>query len=447
MREGANFLQSLLSRETNLDIKIGKISGKLRGLIRFDDVRLENPNLPAGLRVIFRAERLEFNYDLFDFLSKKFHSKIVITVRSPEFYWRPPVGLRGDAFPFFSWMRDLLLTQRQRFVLHVKNLKLITGADRNELKGIHLDYENDHVDVTLPISHYELLGNDISTQIHMKAHLEWGMLQKDDQLAGQLFTEGTVVNWQPLPWESKMDFALTRSKILIDSSFFLGGLDLTGAIDFSPEPEVSLSLKTKDFPIKNFSPFLSRGSISNFDGTLDLEALFEGEVDSLKTEIHATINGGKTGQRHYRALNLHASGVYPTIRIYDSQMLMDDGIAMKFAEKTVEFWDLFSSRTYKKLISDSDQSQVAMGDWEFKREMNDSNLPEFLVGRSLGKHASLQFRKFNEPFDEARIRSSDPEDKQQVEVGVEYKLQSKDSVHYKVREDEQIVGVERKLSF
>ena len=118
---------------------------------------------------------------------------------------------------------------------------------------------------------------------------------------------------------------------------------------------------------------------------------------------------------------------------------------MKFADQTIEFRDLFSAATYHHLIADSDQDDVAVDGWEFKRPVGEDQLPEFLVERTMGKYARLYFRKYNEP--EAAKIESDEEDKRQVEVGFEYRLRSKDSLQYKVREDEQFFGVERKLSF
>ena len=445
VREGANFLQSLLSRETALDVKIGKISGRLPARIRFDDVRLEDPDLPAGLRVLFRAERVEFRYHLIDFLTKKFNSKITVNVENPELFWFPKVRLRSDPFPFFGWLRDLILTQRQHLAVHVKDLKLVAGLDRQEFPGIRLDYENDRFEVLVPISHYEFLGNDMNTQIIARAHLEWGLSKSEDRLVGQLFTEGTVVNWKPIPSESRVDFVLTRSDLNIDASDLLGGIEFTGQVRFAGDPSLRMDLKAKDYPLQNFEPFFGRGDVSSYDGTLDLEAHFRGPLDALSTEAHVTIEGGKAGKSHYKTMNIHASGVYPTLKVYDSQLLTQDGIAMKFADQTIEFRDLFSSRTYYRLISDSDQNTVAMGDWEFKRPVDENQLPEFLVERTLGKYARLQFRKYNEP-DEAKIET-DSEDKQRVEVGFEYRLRSKDSLQYKVREDEQFVGIERKLSF
>ena len=445
VREGSNFLQALLSRETNLDVKIGKISGRLSGVIRFEDVRLENPNFPEGLRVIFRAERVEFKYLLIDFLAKRFNSKVTINVENPELHWRPKLQLHSEPFPFFDWLRDIVLTQRQHLAVHVKNLKIIAGLDRRELRGIFLDYEDDRFNILIPVTHYELLGNDISAQIIARARLEWGLSKSEDRLAGQVFTEGTVVNWKPLPWESSMDFILTRTGFKIDASNLLGGLEATGEAHFTDDYDLTLNLKARNYPLKNWEPLFGRGDGSSYDGFLDLDATFQGPINALKTEAHGAIHGGKAGRSHYKALNIHVSGVYPTLKVYDSRLLTEDGISMKFADQTIEFRDLFSERTYHRLISDSDQDNVAVGNWEFKRPVDDNQLPEFLVERTLGKYARLYFRKYNES-DDIKIESED-ENKKQVEVGFEYRLRSKDSLQYKVREDEQFVGIERKLSF
>jgi hypothetical protein len=445
VREGSNFLQSLLSRETGLDVKIGKISGRLSGLIRFEDVRLENPDLPEGLRVIFRAKRVEFRYLLIDFLTKKFNSKITVSVESPELFWRPKFRMRSEPLPFFGWLRDLILTQRQRLALHVKNLKIVAGVDGREFPGIGLDYADDLFKVLVPVSHYAFLGNDVNTQIIAQVRLEWGFSKSDDRFVGQVYTEGTVVNWKPVPWESRADIVLTRTDLKVDASNLLGGLEVTGGIQFTDDVGLAMDLKAKEYPLLNIEPFFGRGDNSSYDGHLDLDAHVEGPINALRAQVDVTVKGGKAGKSHYKALNIHVSGVYPTLKVYDSQLLTEDGISMKFADQTIEFRDLFSASTFRRLMANSDQNDVAVGGWEFRRPVDENQLPEFLVARTMGKYARLYFRKYNEP-EETKIETSE-EDKKQVEVGFEYHLRSKDSVQYKVREDEQFVGIERKLSF
>ncbi len=448
IREGSHFLQGLASRESKIDVRVGKISGKLSGVIRFEDVRLEDPNLPAGMRVIFRAKRVEFRYRLWEFLTKNFRAKVAVDVKDPEFYWRPSVRLRSDPFPFFSWLRDLVLTQRQRLSLRISNLTVFAGVDKQPFGGISLVYEDDHFDVLVPLHHFQLLGNDMSTEVRLDGRLEWGLLKAEDRVTGQLWTEASVVNWQPLPSESRLDFTLTRGGMTVLSSDVLGGLELIGELRLEGEGEADLKLTARDYPIQNFQPFFSRGEQGSYDGHLTLDASFNGPLEALKTEADARIAGGKMGDQHYRTMVLHVTGVYPTLTLSDSHLLMEDGAQMKFAEKDVEFNDLFSMRTYRSLVLGTSQDSVTFGDWGFRRPFDENQNPEFLMERSLGKHGAVQFRKYNETEPERKVLEPVGEaEKQDVEVGFHYKLRGDDTIKYTVREDEQFVGVERKMSF
>ena len=447
VREGANFLQALLSRESNLDVKIGKISGKLSGAIRFDDVRLEDPRLPTGLKVLFRADRVEFRYRPWEFFTKNFTSKITVNVKNPEIYWLPAIRLHYDPFPFFNWLRDLLLTQRQRFDLHVTNLTLVAGVDRRRFDGISLDYADDRFQIEMPAHHVDFFGNDLSTDIHLSGHFEWALSRDDDTLVGQISTEGSVVDWQPLAWESQADFTLTRTSLHVDSSKFLGGFELTGALNFSDIGFADFILRTEGYQLKNFEPFIGRGQTGSYDGTLDLEAHFQGPPDALSTDAHATLRGGKSGNGHYRALVLHANGVYPTFTLSNSQLIAEDGVIMRLADETIEFKDLFNPSTYRSLVTGVSQDEVSMGDWGFRRTMDENQLPEFLMQRSLNNRARVQLRKYNEPEDRKILQPATEDERRDMEVGFTYRLRGNDTVKYTVREDEQFVGVERKMSF
>jgi hypothetical protein len=124
---------------------------------------------------------------------------------------------------------------------------------------------------------------------------------------------------------------------------------------------------------------------------------------------------------------------------------------MRFAEKTVEFPELFQSRTYRGLITSVTQENVTMGDWGFKRPVDQNNNPEFLMERSLGDRARLQLRKYNEADADRKLlepAEAGTEDRRDVEAGFQYRLSGEDSVKYTLREEgEQFVGVERKVSF
>ena len=448
VREGAVFLQDMLSRETKLGVHIGKISGKVTGAICFEDVTLEDPGLPEGLRVLFRAKRVEFRYRLWEFLTKNFQARIIVNVTDPELYWRPNMELRNDSPPFFYGLRDLLLTQRERLSLHVKNLTLFTGSQGLMIPGIGMEYESDRFRVDVPLRHFHFGENDISAELKWRGRFEWGLLRADDKLVGEMYTEGSVVNTQPLPWESRFNFTLTREGLRLDNSTFLGGFQLTGEAHFADNDTADFSLSAHEYPIKNLELFLERGEPNAYDGQLSLQARFHGPLDQLMTEVNARLDGGRLGSGHFRSMTLHASGVYPTLTLSDSHLLMEDGTQMRFADQTVEFRQLFSSRTYRSLITGTSQDNVSLGEWGFRRPIDENQNSEFLMERSLGEHARVQLRKYNETeLDRRVLEPAEQSDRQDVEVGLELHLRPEDKLKYTMREDEQFVGVERKLSF
>jgi len=447
VREGATFLQNMLSRETKLGIRIGKISGKINGVVRFEDVTLEDPALPEGLRTLFRAKRVEFRYRLWEFLTKNFQAKLLVNVTDPELYWRPDMQRRNDSPPFFYGLRDLLLTQRERLSLRVKNLTFIAGEGM-KFPGIGMDYENDTFRIDVPLRHFQLGENDINTELKLRGRFEWGLLRSDDKLVGEMYTEGSVFNTQPLPWESRFDYTLTRDGIRMDNSTFLGGFQLTGEVRFGEKDTADILLSAKDYPIKNLEQFLGRGVPGAYDGQLSMEARLHGPLNELAAEVNARVDGGHIGTGNYRSMTLHASGVYPTLTLSDSHLLMEDGTQMRFADQPVELWELFSSHTYRTLITSASQENVSLGGWGFKRPIDENQQSEFLLERSLGQNAQLLVRKYNETDEDRRVMEpAEERDRQDMEVGFEFRLRPEDKLKYTVREDEQFVGVERKLSF
>ncbi len=441
IEEGTHFLENLLSRETQLDVKIGKVSGRLSGAVRFQDVRLEDPALPAEHKLILSAKEIELNYRLLDFLTKNFTSKIVLKIEKPELYWHSEMSLKRDRFGFFSWLREWGLVERRHLRVIVKDLKLIQESGK-EFSSIQLEYENDAFKLQWPLRHLEVWGHDVSTEINVRGQFEPGLLNSPDSLSGEIFTEGTVVNWSPLPWESSFRFTFTLDTLTLQSSNFLGGFDLSAALDLKNEKDNRISLSTKQYPFSNFAPFV-RSDAKTLEGHMDLEAHLRGLLESPNLEAYVTLYGGRVGSQRYQTMNLHIEGVYPTVRLLDSRILLDEGRVMRLANQTLEFKDLFNEASYKKMVSASDQDTVVLGDWELRRPTDERQRPEFTMQRSFGKYAQMHIKKYNET-DEEKLDSPETND---VEVGFEYRLKSKDSVKFEMREDERFVGVERKMSF
>jgi hypothetical protein len=443
VRDCLDFLQSQFNRSADFQFTIGKVRGHLSGFVELEDVEVRRPWLPGEEAVIFKAKDIRLRYRLLDFLSKKFDSKVEIALKSPEIRWRPRVGMRRTEFPFLEWLKEWVVAQKDVFVIRAEDLTVVYGSGGERFEGVELFYEKNHVTADVPIRHWPLSDQDVSTTLRVDARMEEALHPRNRLFSGTMRTEGTVVNWRPVPQESSFDFIFSEQAFEVVSSSLFGGVEITGKIDFTKDNEMDFEIRAGNFPLSNFGPLMNWDPHLPQPGRLDLEARFKGDVFAPLVEAHARIDRGWAG-RAFKTLEVNVSGAYPTVRLSDSRIVLEDGTTMAIAPSVLEIGELFKSDTYKALITHAEQETVVMGSWQFSRIRDIKDQPEFLAERSLGENARVQFRKYNEesnPFTASESQTS------QMELGFEVGPKSKDSLKVALRDEGEFVGVERKVSF
>lgn len=440
--DAAAFLERTVERETGLRVHVDHVGGDLTGSLRLEGFTITDPQRPEEPPV-FQARVIEARYRLVDFISKRFSSKISIHAKDVDVYWSARSGLKRDSFPVLRWLRDWVLAQKDNWKVEADNVRF-TAAGRRPLEDISFSFSGDSFEATVPFRHAEWFGADISTTLSVNGKFSLGLGRAADSLAGVLRTEGTIVNWAPLNEESSLDFVMTRDTLSVGPSTVLGGIRVEGSLSFRDGPEVLLRLQADDYPLSNWAPFLRIDRNSPLPTRTDFDLRFQGNPWAPTVEADARIYEGWISRNRFKALDLHLDGVYPTLRLSDSRILMPDDSVMRFAETTLEVSQIFSEKILKRLVAEAQQDTIVWGTWELKRAQGqEKEEDDFLMQKTLGSHTHLQFRKYGEPEKDER----DPSDPAKMEVGLVYKLQSNDSVKIGLRDDERFVGVERKMSF
>lgn len=446
VEQSVRVLESFLKQGTDLTFKIDKISGNFLGSIRFKNITISQPWLPKEKQILMRADEIQFHYRLLDFISKKQLGKFRIHVTRPEVFIRPSTGIRGPRFPFMGWMREWALSQAGHLSLRVEDMTMHYGADK-EIHGVDLFYENKKFEALVPISHLELQAIDISTELRFDGEFQLGAAGQPDQLTGSIRTENTILNWKPLPSEMDFHYIFTPSYFRFDTINFLGGIEINGEIDFTKDYALNISARAANYPLLTLDSFFSISGAMNESSRLDLEAHLEGSPWEPRLEARARISEGWVKKRAFKAMEVNVEGVYPTLKLTESRVFLQDGQTMRFADTTLEFKDLFRGKTYEALISQAQQETFVLGDWQFSRPRDKNDQPEFLLQKAFGDQAKVHLRKFNE--EDKIIVDHDPNDEKptDLEVGFEYRLRTKDSLKFHVKNDEEFMGIERKVSF
>ena len=443
VRQFTRLLENSLSSSADYQVKIGKIHSNVFGYIRFEAVAIEAPWLPEGKRRLFSAKEIRFHYRFLDFLSKQpLGSRIDVVADHPEIYWRPQLKLRKLRFPWMEWMRQWAVSQPQHLAVRVQKLDLVFGPDKKKISGVDISYENNHFQAQIPVSHLVIAGSDVSSVVNVTGRFELGLQGASDRLAGEIRTEGTIINWKPLAQETQFSFDFSEDDFKLTSSNFLGGIEITGAVDFTRDYAIDFLITAENYLIANLEPFLKVDQGLIPPGRFDLSVHFYGNLEQLNVEARTRIYEGWIGGKTFKAMDVNLVGIYPTLHLTDSKILMQDESSMRFADKTLEARDLFKAKTYEALIAEAQQETVVWGDWELSRSKDIKDNPEFLMQRNLSDNATVHFKKF---YEDSGVQ--DRSNEKQMEVGFEYRLRSKDSLKLEVRGEEEFVGVERKMKF
>lgn len=438
-------VSALFRRQTDLDVSVARVRGHFLGAVTLEGVRVEAPWLPEGERTLFEAETIRVQYRFLDFLSKKFDSKILVTVQKPRIVWVPRIRLRQNGFPFLSWMREWALSGLQNLQVEAEDLEIRFGEEKKSVRGIRASFSRESFHLEVPLTHATVGRFDVTSSVHVRGWYEPGSESRSDVLRGELVTEGTVVNWKPVDAEAHCDLLLSSDEIRLTSADFLGGFQILARVDFTRDYALEASVKAENYLFSNLAPFLGAPQQFKMADRLDLEADLSGALWEPQVTFRARIHDGWIGKTAFKALDLSGSGVYPTVRLSDSKILMSDGVTMRFADKALELKEFFRSEIFETLVSEAQQERILWGNWELSRPKDDNDLSEFMMQRLLGENARVHFRKYNEDREKpARFAEVEAAP---VEFGFEYKLHSKDSVKVEIRDGEKFVSVERKVTF
>ncbi len=445
IRESTRILESAVSRGADLDIHIGHIRGNIFGMIAFDDLEIRQASMSVDQSLLFKAKSIVFQYSFMDIISKNTHSKLTISFKKPEIFWHPRVGLRKTRFRFMEWLKDWLVSQKNRIRVEIEGMNLSIGNPPMKFEGVDISFVDDSFELQLPVSHMNLNGADFSTVLRASGHFESGDRFDSNSFVGQFKTEGTVVDWKPMSRESSFDFSFSSEKFEIHSTDLLGGVHLDGKVDFLEDFALDLQLKATNFPLSNVAEFLNADKHMTQSGSVDLDLRFSGSPWAPAVDAHVSIYDGWVSERRFKSMVINATGAYPLVRLTGSRMILEDGSSMKIPDASLEVKDLFKGHTYRALVAGgSAQETVVTENWEFSRPKDFNDKTEFVMEHSLSDGAKVRFRKFNQ--DESDVLNEDPE-KQKVEVGFEYRLLGQESIKVDVRQDEEIVGVEHKMKF
>ena len=426
-----------------LRLQVGCFGGNLVESLAFRDVKVASSRVSSqeGADVVFEAEEISFHYRLPDILMRNFAGWFRIIIDKPAIYadvpFRPQMPHDPRWREFYRIFTQVLKGMRRRTQIVIRDGKVVWRDAEGAVSGIEGSLQDQEFNLELALNHVRMMEADFSTQVHLRGHLRTEADGRQS-LVGFASTRGSVVNWKPVPYESKLSFVLSEGLLEISDASVLAGFELKGTARYAPKPDVRLSVRTRRYPLEYFNDLLILPKDKELSGTADvrLDLLGSPFAPMIKGEI--LIKDSRMGQKPIRNMQLNVEGVYPELRLSGSRVVLEDGTTMGFAKESVMVRDLFSGKTYESLIARTDQEEVIWGDWKLFRTDTDESMT---IQRDVGEKMNVKYERFEK--DESDIKNEQKPD----EVEVEYLMSGKDSFKVRLKDDEEFVGLEKKMSF
>src|SRR5204862_443721 len=128
----------------------------------------------------------------------------------------------------------------------------------------------------IPIRHINLSAMDLSTVINAEGDFRLGFFGGEDAIAGEIYTEGTIVNWSPVPEESRFHFSFSRSGFHLTSADVMGGIRVQGSIDFDNDYRIHWDIEAENYLLSNLNFILKISPKSLLPSRVDLDLHFDG---------------------------------------------------------------------------------------------------------------------------------------------------------------------------
>ncbi|MFH1046328.1 MAG: hypothetical protein V1727_05115 [Candidatus Omnitrophota bacterium] len=335
------------------------------------------------------------------------------------------ISLNG-APAFLKNVQGRMLLQKDSF--YFKDIKAsLLNNPANSLK-VYGEFTKDEVFITAQLEHLQLKDFDIITNVSFTLNKKVPIGEQEELLSGNLKSYGSVLNNRPFP-EVNAAFELKESALRILTCTIGEEYDLRGIVTLKPQVLADLSLSLfQAAPHELVAQFLYPER-PDFSGLTNGLVKISGPLNALTYDGYLEVTNGHMGELKFVSANINIKGQYPKIYFVDSRFSREEDSLIMNGEIDLTKPENFS------LVFGLDQGIYWQG-WDINR-----NYDTVRMTRDIAEDVKVSF---DTSIDE---NSSGYEDVYTNELGVAYKVFGDQALKLRIKKDEGILGIERRIKF
>ena len=290
----------------------------------------------------------------------------------------------------------------------------------------------DELAFTANAEHLKINNFDILSNFALALNKRRDFQDKAQKVRGTLKTYGSVLNNRPIP-ELNSSFEIQDDKLRI-LTFSLGdSYDLRGIVGLRPPFNADLSL---NFYQAAPSELVSRFSFPqepNFSGLLNGSIKITGSISQPKVDGYLEAKQGHIGDLEFLSADINIKGEYPRISVVDSRILREEDSFLMQGE--IDLANL-ERQDSLDLSFEADKGMLWQG-WDITRKREN----QVHMSKSIADDLKVTFDAFME---DERVADQDNDSN---ELGLEYRIFGDKLLKLRLRRDEGILGLERRMRF
>lgn len=354
-----------------------------------------------------------------------------------------PYDFSGDILTYENGFRIKDLRLRDEWTV---NGEMDTKHNKYSLKivpkkgeiNIVADFREQDFLVHGKIDHVDVGNFDVLTEVELTGKtFETGA--KEIAYEGNLTTSNTIINYKPFR-EFKGQYKLSRDSFTLTSLKFGEEYNLSGKISLISPYRSNLSFEANNATASDLDIFVSEKKLGEevLSGELKGSVKLSGPIKNMKGKGHLESTKGHIRSIKYESANINADIMGTIITVSDSRIYTNEGY--RILEGEIDLRRLGKSNALEKLRIRSDERTMVLSGWDIAKK-------DEALGFSLGKDVSEDIHINFKNFVNNDLLFNPGIDKRQQEVELEFKVNGKESLKMRLKEQEETLSLERKYKF
>jgi len=238
-------------------------------------------------------------------------------------------------------------------------------SDKSTIKASGLKVDDDYR-LALDLEHFQLPYFEISSQIESSITIDPNSTELIPNLFGKISSQYSLIDYKPTK-ELSGHFEIKDGRVYFNSLSF-ADIAWNGFIGIRSPYDIDLAFEIDSIPMVDFLDFWARNNTYSSSGSVTGEIRLKGKLNDLNLSGNLQAYNGNIGKLRFDSIQLHASGPYPVINVFNTAISKTNGFSF-MVDGPVDISDKVNFKKQVKALNVSPivSDTATKTEWTIKR--------------------------------------------------------------------------------